>query len=141
MIRSSLTFAILTTFLAACSDTAAPTDAGAVTDGASNDAVTATDDGGGDAATPTLPAPTITTIMKMGGALHVSWSLNASGLSGVEVWRKKDAGTYALAYTLSGTTTSQMDSKATAPGTYCYQVVNLQGGVTSDKSPEKCATP
>jgi len=138
--------------LAACSSSSsggpvAPTDTGAATDTAVDDTAVTEDTAVEDTAVAddTAPAkpktPTISGIAQMGGALHVSWKLNDTGLTNVELWRKKDAGTYAKAYTLPGTATNQHDSAATAPGTYCYQVYTVRSGVTSDPSPEKCGTP
>ena len=124
-------------------DTGTAVDTGTVDDtGTPTDTGTAPTDTGTAGDTATKPAtPTITTIAKMGGNLHVSWKLNDTGLTNVELWRAKDGGTYAKAYTLPGTATSQHDTGASAPGTFCYQVYNVKGGVKSDPSPEKCGTP
>lgn len=98
------------------------------------------DMGGPEAASKPM-TPEIVDVMPMSGALHVSWKLNDTGLDNVLVWRNKDAGAYAIAYTLPGTATSQHDMDAMAPGTYCYKVQTKRGGVTSDESAEKCGTP
>ncbi len=158
--RMSLLAVGLSALLAACSsssssppsttgdtgtagDTATGGDTGGGDDtGSSDDTGTTDDTGGGGDTTPSKPAtPTITSIAKMGGALHVFWKLNDTGLSNVELWRNKDGGTYAKVYTLPGTATSQHDTGAVAPGTYCFQVYTIKGGVKSDPSPEKCGTP
>jgi hypothetical protein len=67
--------------------------------------------------------------------------VNDTGLTGVQLWRKKDSGTYAKEFTLPGTATSQHDEGAMAPGMYCYQVMTIRGADMSDMSPEKCGTP
>lgn len=85
--------------------------------------------------------PTLVSAEKLAGNLHVSWKLNDTKLTAVELWRKKDQGTYAKAYTLPGTATSQHDGDVTAPGTFCYQVKTFRGTAESDFSPEKCGTP
>lgn len=79
--------------------------------------------------------------MQMSGSLHVTWKLNDSGLDSVLVWRKKDSGSYEIAYTLPGKATSQHDMGAMPPSTYCYTVQTKRAGVTSEQSPEKCGTP
>ena len=78
---------------------------------------------------------------KLGGALHVEWKLKDTGLTSVELWRKKDAGAYAKAYTLPGSATSQHDGAATGAAMYCYRVATIRGGITSDQSNEMCGTP
>ena len=85
--------------------------------------------------------PTLVGVEKLSGALHVTWTLNDTGLTNVFLFRKKDAGAYAKAYTLPGTATSQHDMGAMAGSTYCYQVQTVKGGVMSDLSNEKCGTP
>ena len=113
----------------AMEDSAAPTEGGSDAAG----------DSGGATGKPA--APQVMAVMKMAGALHVTWKLNDTGLSAVALMRKKDAGAYAKAYTLPGTATSQHDTAATGSGTYCYQVVTTRAGVDSDPSNEMCGTP
>jgi hypothetical protein len=141
---------------ASTSDTGTTSDTATATDTATaSDTATATDEGidstptdsalGSDAregGTVVKPAtPTIVSVMKMGGNLHVTWKLNSTGVSSVYLFRKKDAGTYEKAYTLPGTATSQHDTGASAPGTFCYQVQTVKAGVESDLSNEMCGTP
>jgi hypothetical protein len=115
-------------------DTTTATDTATATDSpASDDADTST------AAKP--HAPTIVSVAQMAGNLHVTWKLNDTGLTSVYVFRKKDAGTYEKAYTLPGSATSQHDTGASAPGTFCYQVQTVKDGVESDLSNEMCGTP
>lgn len=118
--------------------------------GTSSDPVDAMDvvrDAGGaptDTAAPmVMPAtPTVVSVAKMGGALHVTWKLNNTGLTGVELWRKKDAGTYSKVVSVPGTATSYHDTSANAAGaTYCFQVKAIKGDMTSDASNEMCGTP
>ncbi len=98
-------------------------------------------DGGSEAAAGKPVTPQILTVDPMAGSLHVTWKTNDTALTGVELWRKKDTGTYAKAYTLPGMATSQHDTAGTAPGTYCYQVKTIRGTDESEFSPEKCGTP
>ena len=91
----------------------------------------------------TKPAtPALAAVMPMSGALHVSWKLNDTALTGVELWRKNGTGAYAKAYSLPGSATSQHDMKANdASMTYCYQVKTLRGAAASELSPEMCGHP
>ena len=91
--------------------------------------------------TTTPAAPVIQSVEPLGGALHVMWMNTTMGCDKVELDRKKDAGAYATAYTLTGSATSQHDTQATAPGTYCYKARCLKGGGKSPDSNEKCGTP
>ena len=115
---------------------------------AGRDAGTATppDDSGTTAAdtgtTGGKPAtPAVVSAEKLAGGLHVVWKLNDTGLTAVELWRKKDQGTFARVFSLPGTAVDQHDEGATAPGTYCFQVKTFRGTAESDFSPEKCGTP
>ena len=85
--------------------------------------------------------PQIAAVAKMGGALHVSWKLNDTGLTSVELWRKKATGDYAVAYTLPGSATSQHDMQATDSAQYCYKVMTHRDSDMSDMSNEMCGTP
>ena len=159
--RTSIVFlAALTITPFGCSSSAdgpsTATDSGAGTDsGMGTDTATAMDSGmdmGGedtmtgsdaDAASTTKPAaPTLVSVEKMSGSLHVTWKLNDTGLTNVFVFRKKDAGAYAKAYTLPGTATAQHDMGASSAGsTYCYQVQTVKAGAMSDLSNELCGSP
>lgn len=109
----------------------------------------AIDETGGDAAAAddTAPAPTapntpkIVSVIKMSGNLHVTWKNLDTGLTKVELLRKKDAGEYAVAYTYTKAATSQHDVGAYAPGTFCYQVRTTRGDLQSELSNEMCGTP
>lgn len=145
---------VLPSFALACSSSSdagstAIDDAGDGTDTATDDSAAAADTGSAadtatasDAPATAPKTPTITGLMQMAGGLHVTWKLNDTGLSSVELWRKDGAGTYAKVYTLPGTATSQHDAKANVAGTtYCFQVKTIRAGMESQFSPEKCGTP
>ncbi len=146
----SLTFVALAFTLASCSastTTPAAVDAGTRDTGVANDAETPADSGPGEVDSGTAAAsgkpatPQLLSAEPLSGGLHIMWKLNDTGLTGVELWRKKDTGTYAKAYSLPGTATSQHDEAAMAPGMYCYQVMTIRGAEMSDMSAEKCGTP
>jgi hypothetical protein len=156
MRHSTIAFALLLAVGVGCSSstTSTATDAGsehaadaaAHEDGGTGtvaDSGSGAVDSGGDAepAGSKPSTPTVLSVEPLGGGLHVMWKLNDTGLTGVQLWRKKDSGAYAKAYTLPGTATSQHDGAAMAPGTYCYQVMTIRGSDMSDMSPEKCGTP
>ena len=115
-------------------DTGASSDSGGTVDGSSSGM-----DSGDAAAMPAKPQ--LLSAEPLGGGLHVMWKLNDTGLTAVHLMRKKDAGAYAMAYTLPGSATSQHDAAATAPGMYCYQVQTMRGDAMSDLSNEVCGTP
>jgi hypothetical protein len=129
--------------------TAPQDDAGDMTDTGMDDSTPADDSGASmEAATPdTAPAaapkaPSVTAVMQMQGALHVTWKLNDTSLNNVEVWRKDGAGAYAKVYTLPGSALSQHDTQATNKSvTYCYQVKTIRAGMESALSNEKCGSP
>jgi hypothetical protein len=75
------------------------------------------------------------------GALHVEWDNVTPDCDKIELDRNKDGGAFAVAYTLAGIATSQHDTSASAPGTYCYKARCIKGAETSPDSNEKCATP
>ena len=95
--------------------------------------------GTGGAAGP--KAPVITEVMPLEGALHVAWTNVTPNCDKIELLRKHDGGTYAVAYTLAGAATSQHDMGAVPPGMYCYKATCTQGAATSPDSNEKCGSP
>lgn len=111
--------------------------AGGTTGGAGG----ATGGGGTGGATGAPLAPTIQSVEPLEGALHVAWTNNTPDCDKIELDRKKDDGAYAKVYTLTGSATSQHDSQAVAPGTYCYKARCLKGADSSPDSNEKCGTP
>lgn len=125
-----------TTGAGADAATAAPDTGPAVADGGTDAEVVA------DAAATKPVTPQIASVAKMTGSLHVTWKLNDTGLSGVELWRNKDTGAYAKLLGLPGSATNYHDTSADAAGSnYCYQVMTMKGDVASDKSNEVCGTP
>ena len=86
--------------------------------------------------------PQVTMVMKMGGALHTTWKLNDKSLTGVELWRAKDAEPAAKVVGLPGIATSYHDTGATtASSKYCYQVMTVRAGEMSEMSNAVCASP
>ena len=123
---------------ATSTDTAMPMDSGMDMGGDE----TPIGDAGDDSSASKPATPTISAVEKMAGALHVTWKLNDTGLTNVLLFRKKDTGAYAKAYTLPGTATAQHDMAATSAGaTYCYQVQTVKAGAMSELSAEMCGTP
>ncbi len=105
--------------------------------GGSNDSGIGADSSASKPATPQLLG-----VAKLSGGLHVTWKLNDTGLTGTELWRKKDTGSYAKLTGLPGTATSYHDASASTGGAnYCYQVMTLKGSEMSDMSNEVCGTP
>ena len=88
-----------------------------------------------------MHAPMIQSVMPMSGGLHVVWTNVMTDCDKIELLRNKDGGAYAVAYTLTGAATSQHDTQATSPGTYCYKARCVKGTQTSPESNEKCGTP
>ena len=97
----------------------------------------ATGSGGGTG----LEAPMIKSVEPLEGALHVMWMNVTMDCDKIELSRKHDAGAYAVAYTLTGSATSQHDMQAVPPGMYCYKARCLKGAQASPDSNEMCGTP
>ncbi len=98
--------------------------------------------GGGGGSSGPPQAPIMKSVGPMQGALHVEWENVTPDCEKIELDRNKDGGAYAKAYTLVGVATSQHDTSAVPPGTYCYKARCVKGGAeTSADSNEKCATP
>ena len=112
--------------------------AGTTTGATSGSSASASGTGGG---APAPDAPVILGAAKVPGGLHVMWKNVTAGCDKIELSRKHDGGAYAVAYTLSGSATSQHDTQAVPPGMYCYTARCLKGGATSADSNEKCGTP
>ncbi len=127
---------------------AATPDASGPVPGMSNDAGK-TGDAGGSMPTPDKAgmamhpaAPQVTIVMKMGGALHVTWKLNETELTSVELWRKQDVSAYAKVVGLPGSATAYHDTSATAgASSYCYKVKSSRAGMDSEFSNEACGSP
>jgi hypothetical protein len=76
----------------------------------------------------------------MAGAWHVTWALNDTALTAVELWRSNDGAAATLVRKFAGTAKDWHDGAAT--GTlvkYCYTVKTFRGTLESDPSPEKCS--
>jgi hypothetical protein len=86
-------------------------------------------------------APIMKGAVPMEGALHVTWENVTPDCDKIYLDRKHDDGAYATEYTLTGAATSQHDTEAIPPGTYCYKARCEKGGQTSPDSNEKCGTP
>lgn len=95
--------------------------------------------GGGSSGPP--QAPIMKSAAPLQGALHVTWENVTPDCDKIELDRNKDGGAYATAYTLAGAATSQHDSAAVAPGTYCYKARCIKGAEMSPDSNEQCGTP
>lgn len=122
--------------------TPAGDDVGTADDTAAAPADGAVEDTGAAETAPVAPnTPQIVSVIKMAGNLHVTWKNNDTGLSKIELFRKKDAGDYAVAYTYTKLATSQHDVGAVAPGTFCYKVRTTRGDLQSEFSNEMCGTP
>lgn len=96
---------------------------------------------GGTGGAAAVLAPTMKSVEKMQGALHVAWKNNTPDCEKIELDRKHDAGDYAVAYTLTGVATSKHDTQAVPPGSYCYKARCIKGAETSPDSNEMCGTP
>lgn len=110
-------------------------------------AAEAADAGSTTPAAATLKAPKIDSIMKMSGALHVTWTNNDTTADSVEVERqsKKADGTvvaaYKVVYTLPADVDNKHDMGATEDLTYTYRARCKKGTTYSDYSNEKSANP
>ena len=97
--------------------------------------------GGGGGSSGPPQAPMMKSAVPLQGVLHVEWDNVTPDCDKIELDRNKDSGAFALAYTLTGAATSQHDSSATPPGTYCYKARCVKGAETSPDSNEVCGTP
>ena len=104
--------------------------------GLSGDAGTKSDGGSETQGTPTL----VTASLVTHGTVSLAWQNPASTCATVEVNRNKNAGAYAVAQTLSGSSTSVQDMPGHTSGTYCYTITCKLNGLASAPSNEKCVT-
>lgn len=100
------------------------------------DAAPAVDTGATGAGTPVLVSATLV----VHGTMALAWQNPASTCSSLMINRKKDAGAYAVAQTLTGQATSVQDMPGHTAGTYCYTVTCTLNGQSSSPSNEKCVT-
>ena len=84
-------------------------------------------------------AITLDSVAPLGNAMHVMWTNSGADCDKIELWRNKDGGMYALAYTLAATADSQHDAQANTPGKYCYKVHCVKGSDDTESN-EKCAS-
>ena len=73
------------------------------------------------------------------GTFKVSWQNPASGCTTITVNRKKDAGAYGVAQTVTGAATEVTDQPGHVSGNYCYTITCTLNGMDSAASNEKCA--
>ena len=135
--------------LAGCSGSDDTTTTGADTGTATVDTgVAATDTGtatedtsAADAPAATKPStPEIVSVMPMAGAWHVTWKLNDTALSKVELWRSNDGATATLVKGFGGTAKDWHDGAALGTTVkYCYSVKTFRGELVSETSAEKCS--
>jgi hypothetical protein len=107
--------------------------------GTAGTAGSATGGTGGSSGAPL--APTMEGATPMEGVLHVAWTNNTPDCEKIELDRNLDGGAFAVEYTLTGAATSQHDTGAVPPGTYCYKARCIKGAETSPDSNEVCGTP
>lgn len=140
-------FLCLPLFLACSSDPAdhgsgAPhDDAGASTEAGST--APAADAGTSDATVGTPPAaPTISTVAKMAGGLHVTWKNGQKDCDTVEGERKSDTEEYKVVFTVPGVADNKHDALGLSAGKiYTYRVRCKKGDTASAYSNEKAGTP
>lgn len=92
-------------------------------------------------ATTALKAPTLDGIMKMHGALHVSWTNEDTTCTAVELERKTATVAWKMVYSLPGEADNKHDANATDATMYTYRVRCKKGTDYSPYSNEKSATP
>ncbi len=136
---------MLVAALAACGDDkgSSTSSSGGSSSGATSSSSGGTSSGGTDtdAGTTTKAAgPTITTIAKMMGALHVMWELPAT-CDGVELERKDGTAEYKVVYKLPGDVDNKHDVAATANMLYTYRARCKVGADYSEYSNEKSMNP
>ena len=95
--------------------------------------------GDGSTAAPGTPMLVSATLVTH-GTMSLVWQNPASTCETVEINRKVDAGTYSVAHTLNGQTTSVQDMPGHAAGTYCYTITSKPNGFASLPSNERCVT-
>lgn len=89
----------------------------------------------------TVKAPTIQEIMKMAGALHVSWTNAEPSCDSIELERKTATVPYKVVATLPGEADNKHDATATAATMYTYRVRCKKAAVYSAYSNEMSASP
>ena len=99
-------------------------------------------EGAADSSSQAPVAATLKSVEKLGGGLHVTWTLGEAGLSSVELWRKQDSAAYAKRVGLPGTATSYHDaSLPNGSSSYCYKLKETRAVMDSEFSNEICGVP
>ena len=88
-----------------------------------------------------VKAPTIDRIMKMGGALHVTWTNAEPACEAIEFERKTATVAYKVVAKLPGEADNKHDATATEAVMYTYRVRCRKAATYSAYSNEKSATP
>ena len=117
-------------------------DSGSAPDATGPDAAPGAPDAqAADAALGTVDPPTLASVQVVQhGTMQLDWTNPASGCTTITINRKKDAGSYAVAQTVTGRAIQATDMPGHANGTYCYTLVCTLGGVASAPSNHRCAT-
>lgn len=92
-------------------------------------------------AAPSLKAPKIDSIMKMGGGLHVTWTNQEDTCESIVGERKTATSEYKVAFTVPGAVDNKHDGAATEATTYTYRLRCKKGTTFSAYSNEKSASP
>ncbi|MFO0639721.1 MAG: hypothetical protein U0183_10965 [Polyangiaceae bacterium] len=140
--------AVLSALTGACSsdmteDHGVTHDDGGASDASATPTPSPTDGGaGGDAAVAPLAAPSISTIAKMAGGLHVMWKNTQKDCDKIEAERKSDTEPYKVAFSVPGAADNKHDAVGLTAGTvYTYRLRCLKGDAVSEYSAEKTGTP
>ena len=88
-----------------------------------------------------VKAPTIQGIMKMAGALHVSWTNAEPSCDSVELERMTATAPWKVVATLPGEADNKHDATATSATSYTYRVRCKKAAVYSGYSNEMSASP
>ena len=102
-------------------------DSGSGEADAQPDAAVVVDAGSSPPGTPVL----LSASLVAHGTMALAWQNPASTCATVEINRKKDAGAYSVAQTLTGQATSAQDSPGHTSGTFCYTITCKLGGLAS----------
>jgi hypothetical protein len=92
-------------------------------------------------AAPTVKAPTIQEIMKMAGALHVSWTNAEPSCDAIELERMTATAPWKVVATLPGEADNKHDATATSATMYTYRVRCKKAATYSAYSNEMSASP
>jgi hypothetical protein len=114
---------------------------GAGTSSSSSTSSSSGNGGAGGSSSGPPQAPMMLGAVPMQGALHVTWENVTPDCETIELDRNHDGGAFATEYTLAGVATSQHDTEAVPPGSYCYKARCTKGAEVSPDSNEVCGTP